>query len=280
MMTTIKTLENTPIERLCATFNLAFSDYIVPMQITQEQLENKIRNENIKLVYSVGAYENNELIAFMLHGHDLLDGEQLLYNGGTGVIPAKRGNNLTLKLYQFILPQLRQKGISKVTLEVITTNIPAINSYKKAGFTIVRELICYKGILAPQNKSTFKVQVLNKLEWEKARSFWDWIPTWQNNITAIENGKNDLLKFGAFHNENLIGYIIINTNNNRIQQFAVDEQYRRKGVGSQLFSFIKNNYSPEISLINIESASVPTNSFLDNLGLEKTITQYEMQLRL
>lgn len=279
-MTTIKTLENTSIATICATFNLAFSDYIVPMQITEEQLGKKMCIENIKLEYSVGAFENNELIAFILHGHDVLNGKQLLYNGGTGVIPAKRGNKLTLKLYEFIIPQLRQKEISTVTLEVITTNIPAINSYKKAGFTIVRELICYKSILATQNKSTFQVQVLVELEREKLTSFWDWIPTWQNYCSAIENSKKEHVAFGIYEKNNLIGYIIFNSLRNRVLQFAVDKEHRNKGVASQLFNYIFNNYNSEISLINIESTALQTISFLKNNNFQQTIVQYEMVFHL
>lgn len=279
-MTTIKTLENTTIETILVTFNKAFSDYTIPMQITQEQLESKIHIENIKLEYSVGAFENNELIAFILHGHDILNGKLILYNGATGVIPSKRGNNLTLKLYEFLIPLLREKEISFIKLEVITTNKPAISTYKKAGFSNFRELACYKGIIAPQNKLTYEIKEFSELNWEKLTTFWDWSPSWQNDISAIENSKNQIVKMGIFDNEKWIGYVLFNSKSKKIQQFAVDKSYRNKGVASQLFSHIGNHYTTEINLINIESTANSTITFLEQLGLQNTISQYEMVLEV
>ena len=135
-MTTLRTLENISTERLLETFNLSFSDYIVPFYLTKEQLENKIQSESIKLEFSVGAFEDNRLIAFILHGYDTIDNLKIVYNAGTGVIPAKRGNKLTAKLYEYALTILHKNDIDKVLLEVITTNKAAIKTYKNIGFKI------------------------------------------------------------------------------------------------------------------------------------------------
>ena len=42
-----KSLENTSIADLVHVFNEAFSDYIIPMHLTKEQLLNKIIAESI-----------------------------------------------------------------------------------------------------------------------------------------------------------------------------------------------------------------------------------------
>jgi ribosomal protein S18 acetylase RimI-like enzyme len=279
-MISIRTLYQTNIETIVKAFNLAFSDYIVPMKLAQEQLEAKIRNENIKLEYSIGAFEENQLIAFILHGSVMNNGKQTLYNSGTGVVPDKRGNNLTLKLYEFLLPQLPAIGTNSIILEVITTNKPAITTYKKTGFKIFRELDCYKGTISKFSKSTYQIKVLNTVNWNQLKAFWDWEPTWQNYNNAVENGKNDTVKIGAFANDTLIGYLILNKKNNRIQQFAVDKSYRCRGVGVQLFNFINDNYSNEISIINVPCTAYSSKKFLVTLGLQKTISQYEMILNL
>ena len=102
-MMRLQILENIPYEKLLEVFNLSFSDYIVPLCLTQEQLEDKIKTDSIKLEFSVGAFEDNQLIAFILHGYDMIDNLKIVYNAGTGVIPAKRGNRLTKKLYEYVL---------------------------------------------------------------------------------------------------------------------------------------------------------------------------------
>jgi hypothetical protein len=74
----VKSLENTEISELATVFNQSFSDYIVPLKITIEQLENKIKSDNIKLKFSVGAFENNRLIGFILHGFNFANGNNKL----------------------------------------------------------------------------------------------------------------------------------------------------------------------------------------------------------
>lgn len=49
MNITIRNLENLSSTTLVATFNLSFSDYLVPFSLTKEQLEQKMKSENISL---------------------------------------------------------------------------------------------------------------------------------------------------------------------------------------------------------------------------------------
>ena len=61
-MVTFQTLENISLAEITGVFNLAFSDYIVPLKLTEDQLADKIISDNIKLEYSVGAFENKKLV--------------------------------------------------------------------------------------------------------------------------------------------------------------------------------------------------------------------------
>ncbi|WP_162127859.1 GNAT family N-acetyltransferase [Flavobacterium phycosphaerae] len=280
-MITLQTLENTSIDTILSTFNLAFSDYVVPMRITKEQLLHKINAENIRLDYSVGAFEDNELIAFILHGYTINNNKHLIYNGGTGVIPSKRGNKLTALLYDYLLPKLREKQIDSVTLEVITTNKPAIVTYEKTGFKTIRTLDCFKGTIQQKVMlGTADIQVMNSLDWKQLTAFWDWQPSWQNAAPAIEKSKTDLVSLGIYQNKELCGYLIFNPKSNRIQQFAIAKTHRNKGLAGQLIGFIAANYTPEVSMINIDSSSATTIAFLQNSGFQKTVSQYEMELKL
>ncbi|MGL2965764.1 GNAT family N-acetyltransferase [Flavobacterium sp. XGLA_31] len=280
-MITFKTLENVPIKVILDTFNLAFSDYIVPMRITEAQLLAKIKTENLQLQYSAGAFENEELIAFILHGHDFIQGKSVVYNGGTGVIPSKRGQNLTEQLYEFIIPSLRAKQIDSVQLEVITTNIPAIKTYEKAGFKTMRVLDCFKGVLSQEpTDNTYIIQTVTTWDWALFISFWDWQPSWQNQVSAIEKSKNDLVCLGIYQEKELLGYLLLNTQSNRIQQFAVTKNHRHQGIATALFKYTAGHYSSELTLINIDHSSENTIQFLEKMGFHKTVSQYEMWLTL
>jgi ribosomal protein S18 acetylase RimI-like enzyme len=205
---------------------------------------------------------------------------KIAYNAGTGVIPEKRGNKITFKLLEHIIPKLREQNVTKIKLEVITENEIAFKTYKKIGFEIIRELNCYKGQIKSKIESKFKILPLENYDWESLRSFWDWEPTWQNSISSVENTSNLNVMIGAFSSNLLIGYLIYNPNSNRIQQFAVNKEYRNQGVGKQLFQYISRENENEFSIINIEDNSLNTNNFLSSLRLKVYIKQYEMELKL
>lgn len=278
----IKTLKNISVKKITDTFNLSFSDYFIPLHLTPEQLSSKMSADKINLDYSVGIFDNENLIAFILHGTDIIESKSVVYNGGTGVIPEKRGQGLTKQMYDFILPVLKKEGVDYLVLEVISKNIQAIKSYEKVGYKIVRELRCYKGNISEKNKSShIDIRKLNFYDWKLMESFWDFIPTWQNSSHIIEEGLNNNNKsFGAYIDKLLIGYIIYNPDSKRIQQLAVHKNYRRTKIASTLITKVIKESGRELSIINIDKDSEPINAFLIKTGFENFLNQFEMRLEL
>lgn len=280
-MTTIQTLEHTTIEELLTVFNLSFSDYIIPFHLTKEQLENKIKSDHINLYLSVGAFVNNKLVGFILHGFDIRDNQKIIYNAATGVVPSQRGKKLTIQLYKFIVPILKNLKIDKIILEVITENKTAIKTYQNLGFVVVRKLNCFKGTLNSKAiTNEYNIKRNETYDWAKFQSFWDFEPSWQNDIPALEKLKETNFLIEIYDAELLLGYVILNPNPNRIQQFAVHKSFRNKGVGTSLFNYIKKNSSDEISIINSDDSSISSTKFLEKQGLKNHINQYEMELGL
>lgn len=280
-MTTIQTLEHTTIEELLAVFNLSFSDYIIPFHLTKEQLEQKIKSDRINLGLSVGTFTNNKLVGFILHGLDIRDNHQIGYNAGTGVVPSQRGKKLTLQMYKFILPLFQNLKIDTIILEVITENKAAIKTYQNLGFVIARKLNCFKGTLADKAiTNAYRIKRNGTYNWSKFQSFWDFEPSWQNDIPALEQLKETNVLIEIYDAEVLLGYAIFNPNTNRVQQFAVYKGFRNKGVGRSLFNEIKKNSSAEIAIINCDDRSISSSTFLENRGLKNYVDQYEMKLVL
>jgi len=278
---TFKTLQDIDNTIILDTFNEAFSDYIVPLKLTLEQLESKIKSENIQPELSAGAFQGENLVGYILHGHDTINNQLYAYNGGTGVIPAMRGRRLTMQMYQFILPLLIAKGFDKILLEVITINKLAIKIYEATGFTISGTLNCYKGtIKAEATSSDTVIRPLEDYDWKKLRSFWDWQPSWSNSVTALEQLKASNIALGAYRQQTLTGYVIYNPFNKRIQQLAVDKPYRRQGIAKQLLNAVAVSHSAETAMINVDDKDIATNAFLENIGLTKNVVQYEMEMNL
>lgn len=273
-------LELVSLSNLIETYNQAFSDYIVSVQLNKEQFSNKLKGDRVNLNLSVGAYENDELIGCILHGIDEINHEKVAYNAGTGVIPKFRGNQLTEKMYAFILPKLKQEGIRNVFLEVITENIKAHSIYSKIGFTINRNFNCFYGLIdkSINYKNDFQFKKINTIDWPTFKLFWDIEPSWQGSINAINNIKKDLICYIAEKNNQIIGYIIYNSINSKILQIAVAKNERRKGIARQLVQQI--NEKQIIYAINIDENSISTNSFFASLGLQLNIKQYEMILEI
>lgn len=274
-----KTLENCSTDELLNCFNLAFSDYSVPMHLNADVFGSKIKTENIRLDYSAGAFLNNRLIGFILHGYDNIEGEKHLYNGGTGIITSERGQKLTKRLYEFVLPLLKEKQIKKVQLEVLTNNLPAIRTYQQIGFLTTRKLNCYKGDLHPTHEEK-QIHETKSYDWNELKTFWDYTPTWQNSINAVERAKDHCRYISIQQNGHIIAYLVYNTKTKRVQQFAVNRKFRQKGLGSSLFNSIAMNYDASIAVINVDEESDATTSFMQKLGLKIYVQQYEMELML
>jgi len=133
----LKSLEFLDLADIVHTFNCAFADYIVPVRLDERQLQRKVIAENIDLACSAGAFDGGELVGLILHGRDELNGDKVLYNGGTGVLPEYRGQGLVGRFYEFLGPRLIKAGFDHCLLEVITTNVPAIRAYEKVGFRAI-----------------------------------------------------------------------------------------------------------------------------------------------
>lgn len=277
----IKTLKGIKEEEILNAFNASFSDYFVPFHLNLKQLQSKMVADSIDLNLSVGVFYNNNLTAFILHGSKKTTTETLIYNGGTGVIPEKRGNGLTKQMYDYILPILKEKGISALFLEVISENIKAIKSYQKAGFKITRNLNCFKGVLKtlePNNE--FIIKPLKDYNWKLLHSFWDILPTWQNSKETVNTLKNSNFSLGAYAENELIGYIIYNPTSRRLQQIAISKNYRKKKVATTLLYEVSKKYGNSISVINIDSNSKATTCFFETIGLQKFLAQKEMKLMI
>lgn len=184
-------------------------------------------------------------------------------------------------MYHFILPLLKKKGINKLLLEVITENVQAVNSYKKSGFRIERELFCYKGEVSTSSlNSNLNIKKLQDYNWNLIESFWDIYPTWQNSKNVINHLKYNNIPLGAYIENQLVGYLIYSPNNKRIQQIAVSKNFRQRRIASTLIDKVIETYGNTFSVINVNKSSKGINTILEKIGLEKDLEQLEMKLQL
>lgn len=283
---TFKSLENISIERIASTLNDAFSQYFVKINFTPTMLKEKFLEEDFNPTYSVGAFDGEKLVGVILHGFRTIDGEKWVYNMATGVRLSHRGQQITKRMYQYAIPNLRKEGICNMQLEVIQSNDRAIKVYKDIGFKEHCSYACYKlddksvnveNLLFIGKQSIGDLETVNA---EEINNMLDVEPSWSNNMTAIQNNDNRLRHIGYSLNDELIGYACLNPATGRIKLMAVHPSYRRQGVGKQILNYLKMNTSQLLSVINVDERGKDILRFLENNDFVPIVKQFELRMKL
>lgn len=280
MNISFRSLEDVSLPELCRVFNLAFSDYMVPLSLTPELLAQKLTGENIDLSLSAGAFSDEGLVGFMLHGTDDPEAPRVLYNGGTGVVPAARGQRLVQRMYDYFLPGYRAQRIQQVLLEVIRGNEPAIRAYSSTGFEKVRFFHCYKGQpLIDRKQEAVDVRPEQNPDWDLLSSWGEQQPSWSNSIDAIRREGAATRTWIAWLDKKPVGFISVFLGTQRIRQIAVDPDLRRRRIGFSLLQQVQEEMGGPFTLINVDDRNEGLKAFLQQSGLTPSLNQYEMILR-
>ena len=276
----IRTLENTTVSEITATFNAAFESYFIPLVFTEESMATKIRSEGIQLNYSVGAFENNKLVGFILHGYDVINGVKTIYNAGTGVVATHRGRGITEALYNYVIPLLANEGIYSHQLEVIDNNLPAKHVYEKLGFTSSITLQAFRGKPLLAQNENYVVRYLDEIP-EEISSFANMEAAWQNSLASVQRDLNGHRLIGVYAGDSLVGFAAFIPATGRIKQLLVHPQYRRQGIGKTILSFVAaNSTAPQLVVTNVDESYKPAFRFLQSAGFEGFLRLYEMRMQV
>lgn len=271
----LKSLENTPIADIVNAFNQSFADYELPFQFTTETMQQKIKFEDIDLRYSVGAFDNDKLVGFIFFG---LDGT-IAWDGGTGVIPAYRGQKLTQRMLEYSFPILKVQGVNHVLLEVLENNKGAYNIYEHAGFSITRKLHGYKGQVSIDKTHNYQIEVLTDPDFGMLSKLSGFRFAWQQMDKRIQNRADIITTICIRDNYEIVAYMHFDAKASRVHQFGTAESHRRKGLATALFQYLAQNCAAPILVVNIEDAS-DADTFIQSTGLAHLISQYEMEMFL
>jgi RimJ/RimL family protein N-acetyltransferase len=128
------------IEALADLYTATFDDYFYPIVVTADEFASRIPAEQLLLDHSPLLYVDDDPVGLALLA---LRGARSCC-GGFGIVPALRGRGLALPLTLALLAQARQCGARHMALIVLTQNERAIKTYRRAGFTIWREVWCFE----------------------------------------------------------------------------------------------------------------------------------------
>jgi len=275
-------LTNYPLEKIHHCFVEAFSDYEVKIDLPYQVFLDMMNRRGLSPELSMGAFdENNNLIGFVLNGKREWEGKLTAYDLGTGVIPDYRKQGITSQLFTKVKEELTKVGIEQYLLEVIQTNEKALKLYQNSGFQITREFNCYLLETSEfQSKETLPVQKLDQLKLQDYSDWQEFPSSWQNSSQSLEADKKNMSFYGAFEENQLIGYGIVD-NKGDIPQLALHPEFREKNVAASILSAIINDNSFEkLKMLNVDDRDKELIACLENNGFSLFVKQYEMILPL
>lgn len=269
---------------LYKAFIEAFSDYVFPFALTEEQFANHLLLNGVDLERSVACFEDEKIVGFSLNGFGDWNGKSTVYDAGTGVLPEFRRQGVSREMFDLMMPEFKRDGIEQFLLEVITTNDAAIKLYEKLGFRRVRELAllqCDDDLKATSSERDEQVTIadISEPDWQLLCALWgDGRPSWQNSVDAVTRIAHMRTIAGAFVDDECVGYVAYSSRFGRIAQLAVDPKHRHRGIARRLIEKVKADCDPGYSLqvINVDTSIEDGIRFFHDLGFYERVRQYEM----
>ncbi len=281
----IRTLLSIPSATLHRAFSTAFSDYAVPLELSPDALAELHRRRGVRYELSVGAFSGDHMVGFTFNGLGTWNHGRCGYDAGTGVIPSARGQGLATRMMERSLSLLSAEGTAHYLLEVLQSNLAAVNIYRGLGFRISRELLCWRlGDVPARTIPGLQIQSIaedDHLTFDITREgpLWGATPSWQNSAESITRASAARTTLIAQTDGALTGYAIIFRNGD-LAQLAVAPAMRRRGIGTALLRAARRYAGTDLTVTNTDARDPQTTRFLQALGARERARQYEMILDL
>lgn len=281
----IKSLSNTSLDEVFEVFNQAFADY--EMQLNKAELLTMLKRRGFDPKASFGAFDGNKIVSFTCNGIGNFYGTPTAYDTGTGTLKDYQGKGLATQVFKYSIPRLKELGIKEYLLEVLQHNTGALSVYRKLGFEVTREFYYFRSknevigrsirtLGFPHTLKAIKID-----EYSSIPGFWDFEPSWQNSFEAIKRCLDDFICLGVFSGSKLVGYGVFEPMSGDVTQIAVDQQFRRRGIGSLLWNkMLESNRHSSIKIINTDIGCDSMTAFLKSKNVKPAGKQFEMKKKL
>lgn len=278
-MIAYRLLSNADFDSLHECFLTAFSDYEVDMRMSREQFRQRLTRDGIRLEISSGAFDGDRMIGFCMNAVGQWQGKSTAYDGGSAMIPEYRGRGIGTEMFAFLEPKLKEAAVVQYLLEVLTSNVPATNLYRKLGFVETRRLAVFRSQRDTRNTEGKKdLRHVEQPDWELFQSFWDGYPSWQHSIDAVERVANERVIMGAYTDDACVGYGVVFVPQMNLMQLAISPQHRRLGIGSTILAALEAalETAGPLKINNIDEELKGTLAFFESNGYNEVLGQYEM----
>lgn len=259
-------LQEISIKQLVSCLNSAFADYEQPICFTPESLEYYLTASAVDLSLSYGAFVNEQPIGIILNSTGVYHGEQVVFDAGTGIVPAHRGQKVFSMLFDFTVEQLHQRGITKYYLEVLQSNKRAVSIYTKKEFSVRRAY----SVLTASGAEPGRKEDVPIIAYEAFRAFpttFSVEPSFEHTSYNIEQNPH-LYEVICLDGK---AYCIYAKRNGQLIQMHYNDLSALKDVISALLQ----RY-PRAMAKNVDCDCMDVIQLLTELGFVEILKQYEM----
>ncbi|MHA7773180.1 GNAT family N-acetyltransferase [Roseibium sp. M-1] len=270
------------VKQLCAALNLAFSDYVTPLHLTEAGFIDFQRQRGFSPEHSFVAFDGDDIAGFWFSSPPNPDYGNRAYTLSVGSAPAHRRKGLSRQLLQKVVERQRASRASGLQLEVITTNDKAVAAYEAAGFRRSRTLGVFRlgiegAIAAGPTDWIVEPVGLEDLP-DDERLYVDTLPTPQNSRAALKGLSPDIHLLAVRQAGELLGWGACYSDG-AVAQIAVRQDRRRQGIGRALLLALSETAGiDDLRFVNVDTTAATANAFLQKLGAEELLRQHEMQL--
>ena len=273
--------ERTSVDVIAKGMIDAFSDYVIAFPDDIAPIKFMMRQRGYEPALSALVKVDNNVGGSWLIARR--EGEGQAYAVAVGTAPEFRRLGYSRQIFEYLEVELAEKSFRSISLDVISTNDPAVFHYKSQEFKVVRHWDSFAGSLPGRASTTAEVSVLgseaNRLR--ELTGFGDWEPSVQNSLNSIRNVGRDARLIIAHIKGETVGHCVFIPQNVEIMQIAMRADWRRKGIATSLFAKTATlSPSSKARFTNIPVDERATHQFLLALGWEKTVTKFEMQAEI
>lgn len=254
-------------------FLSVYEDYVVPVSFDTAALRVHVSTTDVDLERSpLWQDDAGETVGLGLLGVRGKRG----WIGGFGITKPYRGRRLAVPLAEDVLDRARGLGLEDVLLEVITFNPYAIRTYERTGFETTRELR-YMTCAPEVAKNAGDDPGCVEREWRDLLSAHPPAaePCWQRAPETLAHFEGLV---GLAHPGVPEAYAVVRGVPNAVNVLALTAP-DRASLG-QVVGAVAARYPDAALRLANEPAASPLNPWLDAIGFEEMLRQYEMLVTL
>lgn len=261
--------------------NLAYADYLVPLQVDADGLARMDYLYDIDLDASVVAERDGELV-----GQALLSrrGERG-WISAVGTVPAARRAGVGRAMMQTLIANARRLGLRELTLEVIAENTRAHALYLALGFVNTRELLTWR-LAADADPLPIPQELLSEVPAESVLPNFDgWHrerPCWQRELPTLRRMIGRTRAFALNLDGRPAAYVVVaeRVESVAILDAGIDPDFGAVRAGRPLLQALARLHpNRALTLMNVP-ADDPLCRALAALRFHVSLRQWEMMLAL